>query len=410
MQFPFTSSSEASKEARDLDSYETNVQFIIAFAFFIALSGLTYHCVGHITYQREQGMLQLIDAMMPNNRWQSIATRIFATHVAFDLVYVAGWIAMGAIMTVAFPKSNTGYFILLQILTGLALTSYSILASSLFKRAQLSAISAIIAAIVFAIVANFAEGVFDYATVGGVLATAVLFPPCNFVYFIIVTASFEQDGHPVSLSSPSPNIDYWKVNAGVFLGLLVFQIVVFPVLGAVIEGYLHGTPSRARHVSTSDKMSGNAVVLKNFSKTFKSRAKKKEKVKAVNDLSLSLHAGSITVLLGANGSGKSTTLNSIAGLETITSGSIEVDGTGGLGLCPQKNVMWSELTVREHIDFFENLKSTSKKSRQAHKQEVQRLIEGCDLALKTTARSSTLSGGQKRKLQLAMMLAGGSRV
>lgn len=412
MQFPFTSKTEAQKEAQDLKSYEQDVQYVIAFAFFVALSGITYHCVGHITYQREQGMLALIDAMMPNPRWQSIAARILATHAAFDLVYIPGWIAMGAIMgAVAFPHCNVGYFILLNLLAGLALTSYSVLASSLFKRAQLSAISAIIATLVFALVAQFAEGEVSEATKAGVLATSVLFPPCNYVYFLIVAGGFAEIAQPMRLNEFFPPSDLrWEVTGATFLGLLVFQIIVYPILGAVIEFFLHSTASRARKVRKSEELDGDAVVLKGFTKEFKGRTKKKERVKAVNNFTFNLSAGSITVLLGANGSGKSTTLNAIAGLETVTQGSIDVDGTGGLGLCPQKNVMWNELTVREHVDFFENLKATQSKSKQAHKREVVRLISACDLDVKAASQSRTLSGGQKRKLQLAMMLAGGSRV
>jgi ABC-type multidrug transport system ATPase subunit len=113
------------------------------------------------------------------------------------------------------------------------------------------------------------------------------------------------------------------------------------------------------------------------------------------------------VLLGANGSGKSTTLDAISGLNTITSGSIEIDGTGGLGLCPQKNVMWDELTVFEHVQLFNRLKSSGKGD---SKQTIENLIRACDLGHKIKAKSATLSGGQKRKLQLAMMFTGGSRV
>lgn len=47
---------------------------------------------------------------------------------------------------------------------------------------------------------------------------------------------------------------------------------------------------------------------------------------------------------------------------------------------------------------------------QDDKHAMEQLIEACDLTSKTSARSGTLSGGQKRKLQLACMLVGGSTV
>jgi ABC-type multidrug transport system ATPase subunit len=127
-------------------------------------------------------------------------------------------------------------------------------------------------------------------------------------------------------------------------------------------------------------------------------------VHAVNDLSLSVLRGQITVLLGANGSGKSTTLDMLAGLQKPTSGDIQIDATGGIGLCPQKNVLWDDLTVYEHVRIFNRLKSEKIDTRA----ELESLIASCDLELKAKARSGTLSGGQKRKCQLAMMFTGGS--
>lgn len=407
-QYPFTYATEIEKEETDNSAFQDNVMNFIAFAFFVGLSGAAYHCVGFITYQREQGILRLIDAMMPNfRRWQCIVARNLATHIAFDIIYLPGWIVMGAILpSIIFPKTNVGYLVVLYLLTGLALNSYAILASSLFRKAQLSAISAIIAALVFAIVAQFAEGVNEYATYPGVIATALLFPPSTFVYFLIVTASFEGYDQPLRISGFAPTVP-WQVSCTTLLGFLVFQILLYPVIGTIIEHYLHGTSSKGRRTHGWKGQSNEVVKLQNFCKEFKSRGDKKQTVKAVNDLTLSLHPGSITVLLGANGSGKSTTLNAIAGLESISKGSIDIDSTGGLGLCPQKNVMWDEMTVEEHVDFFTKLKRSISQSRQDHKKEVSHVVSGCDLDIKKLARSSTLSGGQKRKLQLAMMLAGG---
>lgn len=111
--------------------------------------------------------------------------------------------------------------------------------------------------------------------------------------------------------------------------------------------------------------------------------------------------------LGANGSGKSTTLDAIVGMNTVTSGTITVDGTGGVGICPQKNVLWPEVKVSEHIRIFNSLKTRGK----SDSNEVLRdLINTIDLDRKLHAKAKTLSGGQKRKLQLGMMLTGGSSV
>lgn len=63
-------------------------------------------------------------------------------------------------------------------------------------------------------------------------------------------------------------------------------------------------------------------------------------VHAVNDMNMEAYAGQILCLLGPNGSGKSTTLKCIAGQENITSRTVTIDATGGLGYAPQSNVLW----------------------------------------------------------------------
>lgn len=301
-QYGFTFVTEASKELNDrIDFNQHLVLQFLAWAFFIAICGITYHLTGHVVSQREKGILQLIDTMMPNKPWECIAARILSTHLAFDLIYAPAWIAMGAITGAAtFPQTGAGWYILLYDLGGLALTSYSILASSLFRREQLAAMSAVIAAVVFAIVAQFAERLGGTNTMeSGVWALAVLFPPSTFVFFIQLSAGC---GGRFSISENSPYCPYPPITGGTFLGLFFFQIVVYPMLGVGIERYLHGNSSRSRYLRTKDEMGGDAVRVADFSKHYNIAARKRDRVRAVEDLSLNLHAGSITVLLGANGS------------------------------------------------------------------------------------------------------------
>jgi ATP-binding cassette, subfamily A (ABC1), member 3 len=223
-------------------------------------------------------------------------------------------------------------------------------------------------------------------------------------------AYFEYERQGLKINQTPPGYYFkWSIPASVFLGFLAFHIFAYPFIGALLERWLHGSSARNRHLRQKKEMDGNAIRLNGFSKQYNIAVKKRDRVSAVENLSLNVHAGSITVLLGSNGSGKSTTLKAIAGLESVSGGSIEVDGTGGVGVCPQQNVMFAEMTVKEHVWLFQRLKNPAM-SRQESREEVDRLISGCDLDLKVNARAKTLSGGQKRKLQLAMMLAGGSQV
>ena len=131
---------------------------------------------------------------------------------------------------------------------------------------------------------------------------------------------------------------------------------------------LYGTTSASR--TTGTLPGSSALNLDAFSKEYRpswlSRklgklfGSKRQSVLAVNNLSLNVSKGEIMVLLGANGSGKSTTLDAISGLTKITSGTIRLDygdNGGKFGLCPQKNVLWNTLTVKEHVKTFNGLKS-----------------------------------------------------
>lgn len=165
----------------------------------------------------------------------------------------------------------------------------------------------------------------------------------------IFSQSFRPDQRPPSSLRSLLDIRTWNLSPTYFLGFFTFQIVLYPILAIAIERFLWGSSFRGRHYRSAEEMEGNALRINNFSKRYNIAAKKRDRTLAVDQLSLDVFAGTIMVLLGANGSGKSTTLSSIAGLESITEGSIEIDGSGGVGLCPQKNVMWQDMTVEEHI-------------------------------------------------------------
>lgn len=87
---------------------------------------------------------------------------------------------------------------------------------------------------------------------------------------------------------------------------------------------------------------------------------------AVDGLSLNIYKGQITALLGHNGAGKTTTMSILTGLFPPSAGSAHINGKSiltdmegireSLGLCPQHNVLFDRLTVKEHLTFFINLK------------------------------------------------------
>lgn len=422
LEYPYTSMTQEQREVDIRVRYQGAIINILGIAFLIGMVGITYHLTGFIASERELGMSQLIEAMMPNlRRWQPQVARLLSYHLAFDIIYLPGWIIMAVVLGVSvFAATNMAIIIIYHVLVGFSLASFSILGASFFKKAQLSGISMALITLLLGVLVQ----VLKFTDSGSVAILSLLFVPCNYVFFITFVARYERQKMATDLLHAAPQ-NRWALPGIVLWIFVIIQIFVYPLLGALVERYLYGTASKGRTV-TGQNLDGAAhessgsfetVQLQNFTKEYRPnwfRRKfafitktPKNTVVAVNDLTLSASKGQICVLLGANGSGKSTTLDAIAGLNKVTSGTIKVDGKGGLGIAPQKNVLWDELTVEEHIHIFNSLKSTGPRD---NKETRRALIKAIDLDRKINAKSKTLSGGQKRKLQLGMMFTGGSSV
>ncbi|XP_045528543.1 retinal-specific phospholipid-transporting ATPase ABCA4-like [Pieris brassicae] len=152
------------------------------------------------------------------------------------------------------------------------------------------------------------------------------------------------------------------------------------------------------------------IKIVNVSKVF-------DKKRVVNDVTMDIIKGEITVLLGHNGAGKTTLMSIITGMLSPTEGNVYVEGLDTytqreqmrqhLGLCPQHNLFFPDLTVLEHVIFFTMLKGEG--YREAKSSSI-KLLDHLGLSTKLNEPSSALSGGMKRRLQLACALAGDAKL
>ncbi|KAM0439998.1 hypothetical protein ACHAPT_001100 [Fusarium lateritium] len=416
-QYPFTSLSQEQRDDKIRQAFQKTIKGWMGVAFLGTVVWVSYHLTGFVATERESGMSTLIDSMMPVRRpWLAMTARILAHHLSFSLVYLPAWVIGSLIVrSGVFANTNVGIVLIFHILGGLAFSSMSLLFASFFKKAQLSGITAILSIALLGILAQSLSS-------PGTAVVAVLsffFTPCTFVYFLTYMARFEEDNKPTNLTAVGPRSP-WNISGIVLWIFLIVQIFAYPLIGAFIEHTLYSNDTSGRKVLLKqdrvDALGGVAVRLQEFTKIynpgifsriFNRGSKRKQPVVAVNGLNLEVGQGQIVALLGANGSGKSTTLDAIAGMSKLTSGSIQIDGRSGLGIAPQKNVLWDDLTVEEHIRVFNHLKAPNAR---ATTEAINNLIKSIDLWKKRKAFAKTLSGGQKRKLQLGMMLTGGSGV
>ncbi|XP_071813575.1 phospholipid-transporting ATPase ABCA3-like isoform X2 [Apostichopus japonicus] len=138
---------------------------------------------------------------------------------------------------------------------------------------------------------------------------------------------------------------------------------------------------------------------------------------AVNNMCLNMYEGQITALLGHNGAGKTTTLSMLTGLFPPSKGTAIVNGHDirtdidgvhtQLGLCPQHDVLYDNLTVEEHLYFFAKLKGYPSDKVAL---EIDFYIKSLQLEDKRHVPIKALSGGMKRKLSVGIALIADSKI
>jgi len=140
-------------------------------------------------------------------------------------------------------------------------------------------------------------------------------------------------------------------------------------------------------------------------------------VRAVDDVSLSVPAGQLLLIMGPSGSGKTTLLTIIGGLLRPTSGSVTIDGVEitalresqltpvrrkSVGFVFQSFNLWEALSARENVELALNMAGV--KGRTA-RERAKLLLEERGLGRRLDFRSRDLSGGEKQRVSIARALA-----
>ena len=153
----------------------------------------------------------------------------------------------------------------------------------------------------------------------------------------------------------------------------------------------------------------NAIEVKDLSKVYNGY----KKVYALTDVNFNIKPGEVIVVIGPNGAGKSTLMNTLSGTILPSTGTLRLFGgeetaqfreiQDVLGICFQENVLFDKLSVKEHFLLFGAFRGISQS-------DLNSSIEFFSNTLQLTAmldnRAGDLSGGQKRKLCIALTLLG----
>ena len=132
---------------------------------------------------------------------------------------------------------------------------------------------------------------------------------------------------------------------------------------------------------------------------------------AVNDVSLEIEPGETVGVVGPSGCGKTTTLRTVAGFETPTTGRVLLGGEEvtdvpperrNVGLVFQSYALFDNMTVQENVEFGLKMRGLAAADREARAVEVLELLDIDELAARDP---TTLSGGQQQRVGLARALA-----
>ncbi|CAG8951276.1 hypothetical protein HYFRA_00008025 [Hymenoscyphus fraxineus] len=392
------------------------ISTFVAPVFILILIGVVYHLAIFVAAERESSMSELMAAQKV-----SITPRVLSTFLSFFILYFPGFLISSILMTqILFTKTSDILVLFLTLLAGASTITSAHFLASFFRKAQLAGLYTSTLVTALSLVTLCMSLTVENPSVQ-VTALSAVFPPIAWATLIGDIARREYYQQSFSLAQINGNqkdvdgfiVKYQIMSGYLYILFFILQTVLYSAATYAVERGLWGV---TRKYTTIDATSDVAVRCTSLSKTYNAKRrwyfpflKKGKSVRAVDSLNLEVKKGSVTFLLGPNGGGKTTTLKCIAGMTTMNNGSqLELNEAGLVfGICPQNNVFWDELSVQEHIQIWRKLKTAAVDDLTADNDDV---IMECDLLEKTRARAKTLSGGQMRKLQLAIAFVGGSNV
>ncbi|HHX62390.1 MAG TPA: ABC transporter ATP-binding protein [Epulopiscium sp.] len=129
--------------------------------------------------------------------------------------------------------------------------------------------------------------------------------------------------------------------------------------------------------------------------------KKYHKTTVLDNVSFTINNGTIVGIVGSNGAGKSTLISMIASIIKPTKGDIVIKG-GRIGYVPQEITLFPNLTVKENLTFWDTISNSHHSKKR--KENIEHIIQVANLEDYFYKKVSQLSGGLKRRLNIAVSL------
>ncbi|EQC39389.1 hypothetical protein SDRG_03591 [Saprolegnia diclina VS20] len=377
---------------------------------------------------------------------------IWSWYITYGAIFVVAAILQAtASKANLFSNCNVVLVFIFFLLFGWSVLAYSFMVSSVFSKSRIGTYVGIIR---FFIMYLITSG-FSATTAESTKNAMCIFAPVAMAFGVQTMANAESNSLGITFGNINEPYDNFRFITSLYY--MAFDIVLYTLLGLYFEKvvpkdygitekwYFFLSPSywrnrRATRLVTSvnlddadyiegaahdaiepvgmelkaQEASGEALQIRQLRREFKVPGGIKV---AVKGLDLTMYKNQITCLLGHNGAGKTTLISMLTGMIPASGGDATFNGLSlrndlselrqSLGMCPQHDVLYAELTVEEHLIFYGRIKGFSGK---ALNEEVADKIAEVGLTEKRHVASSELSGGMKRKLSLAIALLGDSKI
>ncbi|CAG9318442.1 unnamed protein product [Blepharisma stoltei] len=408
--------------------------------FFIVISYAIPVCrmISLIVQEKEYKNKEMMMIMGLSNfaYWTSWITYYFSIYTV-----IAGINSL--ICMALFNYSSTGLIFLMFWLYGISCIAFSVLMSMLFSKSR----TAVMLSLMLFFISYFISfAVMDPILSFGQKAAASLLPNVALYLGIDILAKLEEGRSGVQNSNLQKEIDHYTFET--FYIFMVVDTAIFVILAWYLDRiwpsewgikrpwyflftkdfWCHEKNKRSKDIIEKEiawgenvepvdiviekqKELGQALIIRNFTKVFSSKT-------AVDGLNLDIYQDQIFALLGHNGAGKTTTISMMIGMIPVTSGEMLVKDLllskdlekirMLLGVCPQQNVLYNDLTPKEHLYLFSIFKGRVNKNE--INEDIEEKILDVNLKDKENSRVKNLSGGQKRKLSLAIALIADSPI
>ena len=327
----FGETSESATETRTDTYWLSLVQVFAAPLFVFILLIATHHMSSTVAGERQNSVAELLIA-------QGVTTtpRVLSNMFSFCILYTPGVIICSILLgEILFVTTSTGIIFILMLLASIAFIVCAHFMGSFFAKASIAGLCT--AVLTFAIgLVTLAQNLTSYGDPSQKLGLSLVFPPYAWATLIADIATSES----MKRAFPDPEIakEAKTINGYLFFVCFILQIIIYGGGTFLVEHFRWGVPKQREWTETSDEV---ALRLGHLSKTFPGGKQ------AVNDLNFEVQKGSVTFLLGPNGSGKTTALKCISGMLKVDDGSsIQLSRDGhSFGLCPQNNVRFHLLIL-----------------------------------------------------------------